>query len=203
MMRVDAFREVGAFDASVAAGEEPELCQRLREKGHRILRIDAEMTLHDADILRFGQWWKRAVRGGYGATDVATRFGGRGLFVKQVQSARLWAVHLPLTVAVIFVLTLINYWSLGAGPARAFGHAGLWAGLVALAWPLQAVRLAFKIRRRVPDWKTAIAYGALTMIGKFASVMGQHRYRRDRAAGRNTRLIEYKNPCPTPITKPT
>ena len=68
--------------------------------------------------------------------------------------------------------------------------------------PLQMLRLSIKVRRRAPDAKTALAYGVLTMIGKWANVLGQYRYRRDRAAGRNTRLIEYKG-CATPITKPT
>ena len=212
MMRVDAFREVGGFDASVAAGEEPELCQRLREKGHKILRIDAEMTLHDADILRFGQWWKRAVRGGYGAMDVATRFrrGKDGLFVRQVESARFWAIDWPILVVGFFlpvpVLWYFGPWFQGKGDQsvllRVWIAAGVFAAVLAML-PLQMARLALRMRRRVPDWRTAFAYGALTMVGKWASVVGQFRYRRDRAAGRNTRLIEYKTSCPTPITKPT
>ena len=44
----------------------------------------------------------------------------------------------------------------------------------------------------MPDFRTAIAYGFLTMIGKWANVTGQRQYRRDRSAGRNTRLIDYK-----------
>ena len=66
LMRVEMFRTVGGFDPSIVAGEEPELCQRLRDKGWKIARIDAEMTVHDAAILHLSQWWKRAVRGGYG-----------------------------------------------------------------------------------------------------------------------------------------
>jgi hypothetical protein len=194
MMRVDAFRAAGGFDASVAAGEEPELCQRLRAAGHRIVRIDAEMTLHDSSMLRFGQWWRRAVRSGYGAMDVATRFGQHGLFRNQVNSARLWAIGWPGAVAAAAV----------AG-AIAFGTTGfLLAGSVAAAaLPLQMARLALRTRHRVSDWKTATAYGVLTMIGKWANVTGQYEYRRDRSAGRNTRLIEYKSSCATPITKPT
>jgi hypothetical protein len=64
-------------------------------------------------------------------------------------------------------------------------------------------RLALRARPRVPHWRTAVAYGVLTMIGKWANVAGQYQYRRDRSAGRNTRLIEYKSTCVTPITKPT
>lgn len=65
MFRVSAFQEAGGYDNSVVAGEEPELCQRLREKGWKVFRIDAEMTIHDSAMTRFAQWWKRSVRSGY------------------------------------------------------------------------------------------------------------------------------------------
>ena len=65
MMRVAAFEQVKGFNPSLIAGEEPELCLRLRQQGWKILRIDAEMTLHDAQITRFSQWWRRSLRSGY------------------------------------------------------------------------------------------------------------------------------------------
>jgi hypothetical protein len=197
MMRVEAFQQVGGFDPSVAAGEEPELCQRLREEGWKVYRVDAEMTVHDAAMLRFGQWWRRAVRSGYGAMDVVSRFrrgrGGEGLFVKQVRSARIWAISWPAAVIVVgAALTLI------AGPT--VGAAG--AALVLAALPLQVVRLAVRTRQRVGDWRTAFAYGILMMAGKWAGLVGQIRYRLDRAAGRNTRLIDYKGVPSTAATEP-
>jgi glycosyltransferase involved in cell wall biosynthesis len=203
MMRVDAFRSAGGFDASVAAGEEPELCQRLRAAGRKVFRVDAEMTLHDSAMLHFGQWWKRAVRSGYGAMDVATRFGRQGLFVKQVRSARAWAIGWPVVVVLAFVMSRPLFLARGLGDVRATNAAANVAELVAALLPLQMLRLALRVRRRVPDWKTALGYGVLTMIGKWANVLGQFRYLRDRSAGRNTRLIEYKSSCATPITKPT
>jgi len=203
MMRVEAFRSVGGFDAAVAAGEEPELCQRLRAAGHKVLRVDAEMSLHDSAMLRFGQWWKRAVRSGYGAMDVATRFGGQGLFVKQVQSARTWAVGWSGWVVALVLLVVMHQIAAAGSIKRILSWAILFGLIVLAALPLQMVRLALRVRPRVPDWKTAAAYGVLTMIGKWANVAGQHQYRRDRSAGRNTRLIEYKSSCATPITKPT
>jgi hypothetical protein len=68
MMRVAAFAEVKGFRPDLIAGEEPDLCFRLRQCGYRILRLDAEMALHDAAILRFGQWWRRARRSGHTPT---------------------------------------------------------------------------------------------------------------------------------------
>src|SRR5262249_39178288 len=65
-MRAQAFRGVGGFRDDIVAGEEVELCKRLRDSGFKVLRLDAEMTRHDAAMTRFGQWWKRTVRTGYG-----------------------------------------------------------------------------------------------------------------------------------------
>jgi GT2 family glycosyltransferase len=41
------------------------MCFRLREKGWKIYRLDERMTLHDAAITKFPQWWNRAKRAGY------------------------------------------------------------------------------------------------------------------------------------------
>ena len=58
MARAEAFKAVGGFNAGMIAGEEPEYCYRLRRAGWRIYNLDALMTLHDADMRRFSQWWK-------------------------------------------------------------------------------------------------------------------------------------------------
>ncbi len=65
LVRLSAFNQVGGFNAKVIAGEEPELCVRLRSVGWKIRRLDAEMTWHDAAMNRFSQWWRRAKRAGY------------------------------------------------------------------------------------------------------------------------------------------
>jgi GT2 family glycosyltransferase len=202
MMRVEPLRAAGGFDASVVAGEEPELCQRLRRAGWKVLRVDAEMTLHDSAMLTFGQWWKRAVRSGYGAADVAARFGDRGLFVKMTRSARWWAVDWTVLVLVFAVVGPVATWLVALGSSRESSHLALrlgiglgMAGILFSALPLQIVRIASRVRKRVPDWRAALAYGFLTMIGKWANYRGQVRYRRDRRAGKNTRMIEYKQPA--------
>src|SRR4051794_35223241 len=61
----------GSSDGSV------ELARSLgvEKAGWTILRIDAEMTLHDMAMTRFGQWWKRAVRAGHAFTEGAAMHG--------------------------------------------------------------------------------------------------------------------------------
>lgn len=93
LMRVDAFTEVDGFDAGVIAGEEPDLCYRLRSRGWEIWRIDAEMTLHDAAMTEFSQWWQRNVRSGHASAEALSRRGlGERSYLKRVTSNMLWSM---------------------------------------------------------------------------------------------------------------
>ena len=77
MMRTAALEAVGGFRDDLIAGEEPELCVRLRAKGWRIWRLDTEMALHDAAMTRFQQWWRRTMRTGYAFAQGAYLHGAR------------------------------------------------------------------------------------------------------------------------------
>jgi GT2 family glycosyltransferase len=184
MMRAEAFEVVGGFDPTAAAGEEPELCQRLRRQGWSVWRIDAEMTRHDLGMTRFRQWWRRQYRSGYNGLDIATRFPGEDkLFVAALIRARVWGIGWPL---VVVVAGLIGWLMAGAVGALVGG------GLAILLMPLQVLRLAAKIRKRVDGPRTALAYGTLTMVAKWGDLAGQVGYILDRRQGRMARLIEYK-----------
>jgi GT2 family glycosyltransferase len=93
LMRLNAFEEVGGFSPELIAGEEPDLCFRLRQAGWRVFRLDAEMTLHDAAMTRAKQWWQRSVRSGYAAAEAHRR---RGKFEprlqRQVLSNAIWSL---------------------------------------------------------------------------------------------------------------
>ncbi len=190
MARAQPFDAVGRFDTSVTAGEEPELCQRLRDAGWTIRRLTDEMALHDAAMLHFGQWWRRQVRTGYNGLDVATRFGrGRdGLFVASVRSARIWGLGIPALQVTAIIVGLIAHSAIVA----AIGIA-----IVAALVGLQIGRIAVRIRHTGISAGLAVQYAMLTMISKFANVVGQRRYLRDRAAGRAPALIEHKTPAAT------
>ena len=66
------------------------------------------------------------------------------------------------------------------------------ATVLVLTLPLQMLRIATRVRKRAGSNRNAIAYGILTMLSKWADVVGQLSYRRDRKAGRIARMIEYK-----------
>ena len=103
MFRAEAFRRAGGYDPSIIAGEEPELCLRIRREGWKVLRIDAEMTVHDMAMTRFAQWWRRAVRGGHAYAEGAARHGGgpERHFVREVRSILFWGAGLPAAAAAL------------------------------------------------------------------------------------------------------
>ena len=177
LMRVDALRQVGGFDATLIAGEEPEMCVRLRQAGWKILRVDAEMTLHDIAMSRFDQWWKRTVRAGHAYAEGAALHGRppERHWVREVRSIVLWGMIVP-------AISLVLAWPSG----------GL-SLLMLLIYPLQALKIAVRCRRNGMSWRLALLYGASCMLGKFANAVGVYRYwlGRSRRQGRPV-LIEYK-----------
>jgi len=106
LVRASAFEQIGGFRPELKAGEEPEMTTRLRAEGWEIWRIDAPMTIHDARIHRFGQWWTRSVRGGYGYAEVWSTTGQlpRRVFDAQLRRAFFWALGLPLVVMVVALI---------------------------------------------------------------------------------------------------
>ena len=175
MMRAKAFADVGGFDPTLIAGEEPELCVRLRDRGWRIERVDAEMTLHDAAMTRFDQWWKRNVRAGHAFAEGAALHGKRtGHWVKETRRIWLWGVAVPL-VAV-------------GGALPTFGFS---LGLLA-AYPLNLARTYRRTRADGRSHDDALLYAAAVALSKLPEAQGALKYRLGRAFGQRSELIEYK-----------
>lgn len=182
MIRRAAFQQLGGFDPSVAAGEEQELCQRLMRQGWRLWRLDRDMAWHDLDMHRFGQWWRRQSRGGYGGLEVTLRF-GIDRYRANILRARFWSLW-PLLVP-LSGLAGVGLAGPGAGAAAAL--------LTLVLWPAQMLRIAVRTRRQGQPWPLALAYGGFTMLSFWPQMQGQLRYLRDRRQGRGVRLIEYKS----------
>jgi GT2 family glycosyltransferase len=183
-MRVRAFRELGGFEPSLPAGEEPELCHRLRSRGWRIVRLDAEMTSHDMGEAAAGPWWRRNVRHGYAAQDMARRFPeAAGPYRRQILSAWTWGAVVPGCLLVAAVLG-----------ARLTGWPPMACGLLAsLIYPVQAVRIARTVHFGAPDLSTAMTHGVAMLLAKWPHLLGQLAYLRDRRNGRSPRHIEYRH----------
>jgi glycosyltransferase involved in cell wall biosynthesis len=187
MMRVSAFRDAGGYNDRVIAGEEPELCVRMRGRGWKIFRIDAEMTLHDAAITRFGQWWRRNVRAGHAYAEGFAMHGAppERHWAKEVRSNWFWGAALPVVIVVLLI-------------PGAFVRPLQWiaAALVQL-YPLQFARLALR-------GPSGIAFGwaASIVVGKFAQALGQLKYHLSRRAGERSAIIEYKAPDRVAVAPP-
>ncbi len=173
MFRVAAFRAAGGYRDALIAGEEPELCVRLRAAGWKIYRLDEEMTVHDAAMTRFSQWWKRSTRAGYAFAEGARLHGGapERHWVKESRRALVWGLGFP--VAILVAVSL-------AGP-RALALASL--------YPAQVLRLAF---RESGSFDQRLQLATYTVLGKFAEASGALRFHLSRYRRRSARLIEYK-----------
>ncbi|MES2888978.1 MAG: glycosyltransferase family A protein [Pseudomonadota bacterium] len=176
LLRADALRRVGGYREELIAGEEPELCVRLRAAGGKIWRLPLEMTLHDAAMVRFGQWWKRVTRAGFAFAQGAALHGAppERHWVKESRSAWFWGLGLPLALVLWTVAT--TAWA-------------PWSLLPWLVYPAQVARLSL---RAAPDVPGRWARGFFLVLGKFAEAVGQLKFMGHRLMGRRATLIEYK-----------
>lgn len=173
MMRLQALQAAGGYRDSLIAGEEPELCVRLRGAGWRIWRLGAEMTVHDAAMTRFSQWWKRGMRTGFTYAEGSRLHGAppERHRVRESRSAWFWGLALP--IAVLAAALVISPWFA--------------AGL--LLYPLQMLRL---FTRFTGPARHRALKAVFIVLGKFAEVAGQFKYLALRCSGGQAHLIEYK-----------
>lgn len=173
--RISAFREVGGFNEQAIAGEEPDLGVRLGLAGFSIIKIDRPMATHDAQMLRFSQWWKRAVRSGHALAHRYARH-GRTTFRdgrRELRSVLFWGFALPLMILVLLLptrgLSLIllgGYGLLGRRVYRHYSRSGL-------------------------SRSDALLATRFILYSKFAEFVGVLRYCLNRVRGR-FHIIEYK-----------
>jgi GT2 family glycosyltransferase len=173
MIRTTALEGVGGYRDDLIAGEEPELCVRLRAAGWRIRRLPAEMTLHDAAMTRFGQWWRRAVRAGYAFAQGAHLHGAppEQHYLWETRRAWLWGVWLPLACLAV---------SMALWP---------WGLMAWLIYPLQVLRQAVRNPGSPLDRATIAFFQVLT---RFPEAVGQIKFLIGRLLHTQARLIEYK-----------
>ena len=177
LFRTRAIRAAHGYDATLIAGEEPDLCLRLRGAGWRVRRIDAEMTLHDAAMTRFGQWWRRTERSGHAFAELAWRHGANAdpHWRRETRSIVAWGIALPVLIVL-----------LGA----TLGWLAVLLGLLVV--PLQMARIAWRNLRAGQEARVAAATGYFLVLGKLAQAKGLLRFHWRRLTGGTASLIEYK-----------
>jgi hypothetical protein len=136
------------------------------------------MALHDAALLRFGQWWRRAVRSGHAYIEGAALHGlaAERYDVRPSLSIAAWGLALPLGAAVL------------AMPTRGLSLVFM---LVAYAALVVRIRSAGLRRRLEPAQATAWAF--FCALAKFPQAVGQLRYLAGRVSHRPSALIEHKS----------
>jgi len=177
LFRVRAFLDAGRYDPTLIAGEDPELCLRVRRAGWQVIRLDHEMTRHDAAMQHFSQWWTRATRAGHAYAENFHMHGGapERYRARELRSILFWGGALPLAAAGLAPLTL------GLSVVGAAAGYGVLTGRI------------YRYRRQHGDDRSdARLYAAATALGKVAEMKGVARYVANRARGRRGGLIEYK-----------
>lgn len=176
LFRVEVLTEAKGYRSDLIAGEEPELCVRIRALGWEVWRIDQEMTLHDAHIERFSEWFKRAKRCGYA---YASGFSIHGLSaerfrLKEVIRILFWGGAFPVVVVLLALFSPI------------------WLVLL-LAYPAQVLRLSLtQKRRKIGSLSTCCKWACLTVLGKFPELLGILRFLFDVLRRKPGTIIEYK-----------
>ena len=174
MITVKALQEIGGYNQELIAGEEPEMCVRLRQKGYKIWRLPIEMTQHDAQMTHFSQWWKRSQRAGYAYANGTWLHGKAPEFhwVKENKSNWLWGLILPVFIIIGSLLS-----------------EGLALVLLTL-YPLLVYKIARS--RQKNGYGDSWIYAFFCVLSKFPQAIGQAQFHWERFTGQAPSLIEYK-----------
>lgn len=175
LVRAQVFSRLGGFNDKVIAGEDSEFGVRVGLAGLKITKIGAPMATHDADIHRFGQWWRRATRAGHA---IGQRFSlnGRGPLhdcARERRSVLVWGIALPATILLLAPITH------GASLLLAGGY-------LLLSYRIARYRLG-QGDSRADAW----LYARFVTLAKFAEAIGLIKFHLNRLMGR-IRIIEYK-----------
>ena len=175
LMRRAVLQQVNGFDETLIAGEEPEMCRRIRSLGWQIRHIDVPMTGHDLAMTKWSQYWKRATRAGYAYAEVSRRFHGSGLPFWEEDARR--NRNRALILIGLCLVGLTGFWQL-------LVVVGLLTALV--------LRTASKTRWKSPSFFTRLLYGIHSHLQQIPIFIGQLQFWNDRREGRVRELIEYK-----------
>jgi len=175
LVRISPFKLVNGYRDSMIAGEEPEMCCRMRAAGWKIYRLNAEMTKHDAEMTKITQWWKRSKRAGhaYAETFYLHHSGFEKFRYRELLSILAWGGGIPLLI-LVSSLTVSGYFL-----------------IFAAIYPMQILRLCFVYKSKLGP-KNAFLYACSNVWGKFAQLAGVISFVLKKMLRKESVLIEYK-----------
>lgn len=172
MVRPAAYEDAGGFDEVVIAAEDDEFCVRLRKAGWLMKRIPRNMTYHDANMTRFGQWWQRAVRSGHGFAQVG--YMHPPYFATEQNRVLVYGGVLP--VIALFFLKVMPVGLILIAAIYAVNYARTVKGLTRVG--MEAAR--------------ARRHSVLLTLSKIPNILGMGIFHWRRLKGRHMQIIEYK-----------
>ncbi len=175
-VKVETFKKINGFDASIIAAEDDDFCLRARRAGYRVFRINKPMSKHDANIMHLSQWYRRSKRGGHGYANIF-HIHGNGpdkYFRGQLRSVIFWGGLIPLTF-------LVCLW-----------FAPLISAMLLVGYLLFIAKIVVSRLRQGDTLKIALSYGTLIFTGKIYEFMGAIQYVINYVFSRKHKLIEYK-----------
>ncbi len=171
LVRTSVFKQIGGFNDNLIAGEEPELCYRIRRTENKIVRLNHDMTWHDANMHHFRQWFRRNMRAGYAFAEAVFLYRHQqdGYWRREFLRIGIWGIALP---TLIFAGTFYNSWFL----------------IISLIYPFQVIRISLKQKGN----RRNIRYGFFMVLAKLPEAAGCINYIINRLTRSRRKLIEYK-----------
>lgn len=173
LVRTEAFLRIDGFNPRIIASEDEEFCLRILDLGLRVHRLPRIMTLHDAAMTSFGQWWKRTVRSGHGFAEVGGMHPGHFL----AERRRVWFYGGLLPVSLLFG-AFYGWWPVIA--------------TVVLLYAFNWMRTCQGLHRNGQPLAQSAHHAAYLTLSKVANMQGMLTYYLRRLRGADMHIIEYK-----------
>jgi cellulose synthase/poly-beta-1,6-N-acetylglucosamine synthase-like glycosyltransferase len=181
LVRLEALQAVSGYNSNLIAGEEPDMCRRMRALGYRIIHINVPMTLHDLDMHHFQQYWRRSFRTGYAYAQISSMYAKTDdpLWLdksrKNLVRGIAWALFPVVALAASFLAKSVLPFLL----------------FVLLA-TLLIGRTIWNARSKTALWDRRLAYGLHSQLQHIPILLGQIRFWMLKGGRAKSGLIEYK-----------
>jgi hypothetical protein len=147
----------------------------MRQLGWGVERLDAEMTLHDADMTKLSQVWKRYERSGHAYAQGFFMHGNspEKYYRNDVLRIVLWGLCIPIVVLLSVCVV------------------GLWGIMMLLVYPLKIGQI-FMRNNTGGTSKVGYVYACSLVLGKFPQLIGAMSFWFKCVLGKQLQIIEYK-----------
>jgi GT2 family glycosyltransferase len=178
MIRKTDLVAVGGYADNVIAAEDDELAVRLRQAGSKLLWINHNCVVHDANMHYLGQWWQRAKRCGYAYAQVSQLHGAapERKFVTEIRKTWFWGLIIPALILVLIMPTQ-----------------GL--SLLLLArYPFSVLRNALRMRQQGFSTADGLIWGISCALAPLPQMLGAAKFSLNQLLQQQHQIIEYKQP---------